>query len=221
MQQVLVIIVTLCIFGCSSHSQNKKIIYDCTIKDTISQEDKFLNVDKYKDELYKNGGITLFENDTILIDVSLNSNSMTKRIKNKKTNIVKAIEYNDITKKITSYLFYYMKDGYPDLGKEYHYDQSGNITKVIDHDDRGHYPLCYKEAEAIVMKKVGKKFEITSISRESKIINNKTMYYWEVVASKIGSYRFSDKKQFWIDAKTGKIIKVAKMRLSTDDYLGD
>jgi hypothetical protein len=220
MKNFLIIFSLIFVFGCSSYSQSKKIIYDCSIEDTINQEEKFINVEKYKNDLYKNGGFTLFENDTLLIDVSLNNNSLTKRTENKKTHIIKAIQYDEISKKIISYEFYYTKGNF-NIGKEYYYDSLGKITKTINNDDPENYTLCYKEAEAIVLKKMGKKYEIYVLVRENKIINNEKIYYWEVITSKIGSFKYADKREFWIHGKTGKIIKILKLRVSTDDYFPD
>jgi hypothetical protein len=217
MKKFLIIISSIFVFGSSSFSQNKKTVYDCFIKDTINQEEKFINIDKNKEGLYKNGGFTLFENDSLLVDVSLNSASLTKRTENKKKHIIKSIHYDEISKKIISYNFYYTKGNF-NIGKEYYYDSSGKITKTINNDDPENYTLCYKEAEAIVLKKMGKKYEIFVLKRENKIINNEKVYYWEVITSKIGSFKNADKREFWIHGKTGKIIKILKLRVSTDDY---
>ena len=211
MKKVLIFICSIFIFGCSSYSQNKKIIFDCTIKDTVTQEEKSINVEKYQKEFnQKGGGIQLTENDTLEVRISFDPSEITKRIFNKKINVIKALNYGYDSKKIISSLFYYTKGNFS-IGKEYHYDLSGNITKVINNDDPENYTLCYKEAEAIVLKKVGNKYEIKALGRESTIINGEKVYYWEVITSKIGSFKNSDKREFWIHGKTGKIIKILKL----------
>ncbi len=217
MKKLLIIICSFFVFGCSSYSQSNNSAYDCKINDTIIQEEKSINIDKYKNDLYKNGGFNLYENYTILVDVSLNSSSLTKRTENKKTHIIKAIQYDEITKLIITSYYYYFKSSALLLGKKYNYDSSGNITKTINNDDPQNYSICYKEAEAIVLKKMGKKYEIFALGRENKLINNEKVYYWEVITSKIGSFKYADKREFWIHGKTGKIIKILKMRVSTDD----
>jgi hypothetical protein len=219
MKNFLIIFSLIFVFGCSSYSQNKKTVYDCTIKDTITQEEKLINTDNYKKELSERGGYKTIDNEAIESEVSLN-NGLFKTILNKKTNVMKFIDYDLTSKKILSYSFYYKKGGF-NIGKEYHYDSSGKITKTINNDDPENYTLCYKEAEAIVLKKMGKKYEIFALKRENKIIDNEKIYYWEVITSKIGSFKYADKREFWIHGKTGKIIKILKLRVSTDDYFPD
>ena len=50
MKKFILIISSIFVFGCSSYSQSKKIVYDCSIKDTINQEEKFINVEKFQKE---------------------------------------------------------------------------------------------------------------------------------------------------------------------------
>lgn len=219
MKKFLIIISSIFVFGCSSYSQNKKTVHNCRIKDSISDVEKYFEVDKYTDELNKERSVKYLLKDSIEISISIYKNDglITKRLLNKNTNIVKKIEYGYDSKKIISCNFYYKKGGFK-IGKEYFYDSSGKITKTINNDDPQNYSICYKEAEAIVMKKVGKKYEIENINRREEIINNKKVYFWSVIATIIGSRKYSDSKNFWLDSKTGKIIKVLKMRVSTNDY---
>jgi hypothetical protein len=219
MKKFLIIFSLIFAFGCSSYSQNKKTIYDCKIKDTIFEVEKYLGEDKYSDELNKEGSIEYLLNDSIEISISIYKNDgiITKRILNKKTNIVKVIDYDNTTKRAISKRYYYEKGKFA-IGKEFSYDTLGKIIKTINNDDPQNYTLCYKEAEAIVMKKVGKKYEIENINRREETINNQKVYLWSVIATIIGSRKYSDSKNFWIDGKTGKIIKILKLRVSTDDY---
>lgn len=218
MKKLLIIICSIFVFGYSSYSQNKTKVYDCVIKDNITSEEKIINVEKYLKEFnQRGGGIEVIKNDTLEIRISFSPNEITKRVFNKKTNVIKGLEYDYDSKKIISYYYYYSKGNF-NIGKEYHYDSLGNMTKTINNDVPENYSICYKEAEAIVLKKMGKKYEIFALGRENKLINNEKVYYWEVITSKIGSFKYADKREFWIHGKTGKIIKILKMRVSTDDY---
>jgi hypothetical protein len=220
MKKLLIIFSSICVFGCSSYSQNKKIVYNCTVIDTISQDEKFINIDNYKKELEEKRSALILENDSIKIQIFLSKtqNKISKHTENKNTNVVKEINYDYSSKKITSFYFYYYKNSVLLIGNEYHYDSLGNVIEVINNDDPENYALCYKEAEAIALKKMGKKYEIQALGRENKMINMEKVYYWEVITSKIGSFKYADKRKFWIHGKTGRIIKISKMYISTDDY---
>ena len=213
MKKFLIIVCSIFIFSCASQSQNNNTIYDCAIKDTITQEDKLINIDKYVNQLEEKRNALILENDSVKAQIFLSKtqNKISKHTENKITNVNKEINYDYLSKKITSHYFYYYKNSVLLIGKEYHYDTSGNITKVINNDDPENYTLCYKEAEAIVLKKMGKKYEIKALGRESTMINNEKVYYWEVITSKIGSFKNSDKRELWIHGKTGKILKILKL----------
>lgn len=218
MKNILLIILT--IFSSLIYSQKNKNLHNCFIKDTISLKESYLGINKYTDELNKEGSVVFTENDTIENSISIYENEglITNRIHNKKTNIVKTINYDLLSKKIISYSFYYKKGSF-NLGKKYIYDQNGKVIKIIDNDEPEHYSLCYKDAEAIVLKKMGKKYEIENITRTTEIINNKKEYLWEIITTIKGSNKYSDKKRFYLDGKTGKILKVTKLQISSSDVL--
>src|SRR5690606_27825523 len=133
--------------------------------------------------------------------------TITNKQTNKQTNIDKMLIYED-GKLIGSY-FQYSK-GSLNIGKETHYDQNGNITKIIDHRQADKYPICYKEALLIVEQKINKRDSITSIRRDEKILKNDTLYYWRVYVKEpdpANGFSLGKSWAYQINAKNGKLIK--------------
>ena len=111
------------------------------------------------------------------------------------------------SKKI-NYTFY---SSGPNIGKEYHFDENGNVIKVIDNDEG--FAICWQQALFIAKKNTGKKAKEWKISKDFDDDKNKK--YWEV-------YYFEDRDRFLvIDAQTGKIVKRGLSGISTDDVIYD
>ena len=210
MKKFLIIFSLIYTFGSTLYSQNK--VEECKIQQNLGLESISIDTAKYK---LSPRSLILKDDNNQYIEI-LKDNKIRYKEENKKNGLVKYKMYY-LSGKILSYEIFYNK-GNLGIGKKYLFDESGSISKVIDNDDPQNYTLCYKEAEAIVLKKMGKKYEIFVLKRENKIINNEKVYYWEVITSKIGSFKNADKREFWIHGKTGKIIKILKLRVSTDDY---
>ena len=99
----------------------------------------------------------------------------------------------------------------PYIGKEYHFDENGNVTKVIDNDEG--FAICWQQALFIAKKNTGKKAKEWKISKDFDDDKNKK--YWEV-------YYFEDRDRFLvIDAQTGEIVKRGLSGISTDDVIYD
>ena len=111
------------------------------------------------------------------------------------------------SKKI-NYTFY---SSGPNIGKEYHFDENGNVIKVIDNDEG--FVICWQQALFIAKKNTGKKAKEWKISKDFDDDKNKK--YWEV-------YYFEDRDRFLvIDAQTGEIVKRGLSGISTDDVIYD
>ena len=111
------------------------------------------------------------------------------------------------SKKI-NYTFY---SSGPNIGKEYHFDENGNVIKVIDNDEG--FVICWQQALFIAKKNTGKKAKEWKISKDFDDDKNKK--YWEV-------YYFEDRTRFLvIDAQTGEIVKRGLSGISTDDVIYD
>ena len=109
------------------------------------------------------------------------------------------------TSKKINYTFYSI--GKP-LGKEYHFDEAGNITKVID-NDKG-FPICWQQALFIAKKNVGKASD-WRINKE----NYKGKNCWEIY------YHKRRDRFLLIDAQSGKIVKKGFSGIATDDVIYD
>ena len=109
------------------------------------------------------------------------------------------------TSKKINYTFYSI--GKP-LGKEYHFDEAGNITKVID-NDKG-FPICWQQALFIAKKNVGKASD-WHINKE----NYKGKNCWEIY------YHKRRDRFLLIDAQSGKILKKGFSGIATDDVIYD
>ena len=109
------------------------------------------------------------------------------------------------TSKKINYTFYSI--GKP-LGKEYHFDEAGNITKVID-NDKG-FPICWQQALFIAKKNVGKASD-WHINKE----NYKGKNCWEIY------YHKRRDRFLLIDAQSGKIVKKGFSGIATDDVIYD
>ncbi|EJF36302.1 peptidase propeptide and YpeB domain protein [Capnocytophaga sp. oral taxon 335 str. F0486] len=118
----------------------------------------------------------------------------------------KSIRYNP-SKKIN--YSYFSLGSY--IGKEYHFDENGNVIKVIDNDEG--FVICWQQALFIAKKNTGKKAKEWKISKDFDDDKNKK--YWEV-------YYFEDRDRFLvIDAQTGEIVKRGLSGISTDDVIYD
>jgi peptidase propeptide and YPEB domain len=121
--------------------------------------------------------------------------------------LTKYIDFNNGKIKLTNFTI--SKSG--NIGKEYHFDENGNVTKVIDNDEG--FAICWQQALFIAKKNTGKKAKEWKISKDFDDDKNKK--YWEV-------YYFEDRDRFLvIDAQTGKIVKRGLSGISTDDVIYD
>ena len=121
--------------------------------------------------------------------------------------LTKYIDFNNGKIKLTNFTI--SKSG--NIGKEYHFDKNGNVTKVIDNDEG--FAICWQQALFIAKKNTGKKAKEWKISKDFDDDKNKK--YWEV-------YYFEDRTRFLvIDAQTGEIVKRGLSGISTDDVIYD
>ena len=101
--------------------------------------------------------------------------------------------------------------------KETHYDEQGNITKVIDYE-KG-YAICWAEAIEIV-KKIAKrdieKYEVTGFNLKHTNLNKFPNVKPEWVISLNGNEEYQRKpyKFYHIDGVTGKFLKTTTATLT-------
>lgn len=121
--------------------------------------------------------------------------------------LTKYIDFTNSKIKLTNFTI--SKSG--NIGKEYHFDENGNVIKVIDNDEG--FAICWQQALFIAKKNTGKKAKEWKISKDFDDDKNKK--YWEV-------YYFEDRTRFLvIDAQTGEIVKRGLSGISTDDVIYD
>lgn len=200
-------ILVICLLACSA---SKKITYDvsdCNIIDKISEDEKTLNIEAYKDILFKKGYYKFIDNDTLTIYLDYGKkDEYWKRHHNKITGIEKIIAYNSKTLRVQNSFFLY-KNGNFNIGNEYYYNEQGQIIKTIDHNQYQKYPICYKDIIKSTIKKAGKKYYFQALERDSIINNDNINYNWKVYfEDSISKYPTLGHKFFRIDAKTNKTI---------------
>lgn len=203
MKTFITILLMILLFACSSNKQLQFNTSDCNFNDKISENEKIINIELYKNQLEKDGYFKIFENDSISDGIDL---EFDRRIYNKKTNIEKRINYNQQTLKAKNSICYYTKGNFF-IGNKYFYNEQGQIIKTIDHNQYRKYPICYKEIIRSTIKKAGIKFYFQGLDRDSIIENNQKTYYWKVYfEDSISKPPTLIHKFFKINAKTGKTI---------------
>ncbi len=197
---------TLLLFACSSIKPNQTNNSDCSFDDKISETEKTININPYKNKLYKDGYFTLIKNDSIKITIVTYSDKWRKYSIDKKSNIEKHILYDTLTLKATNSSSFYNK-GFFNIGNEYIYNSKGEVIKTIDHNQYAKYPICYKEIIKNTEKKAGSKFYFQGLERDSLTNNNIKTYSWKVYfEDSISESPGLRHKFFRIDAKSGKTI---------------
>ncbi|MGG6230359.1 hypothetical protein [Tenacibaculum sp. SDUM215027] len=144
-----------------------------------------------------------------------------ERLYNKQTNkqikIEKWLRYNP-EGYLSRVKFQYL-NGNSNVYKETHYDNQGNITKIIDYE-KG-YNICWAEAIAIV-KKIAKKeiekYEITGFNLSHNNLNEfpNAKPEWQVTLDGNEEYELKDVKVYRIDGVTGKFLRITKITTSYD-----
>jgi hypothetical protein len=211
-------ILVLFLFACSSNNQLQRNTSNCNFNDKISENEKIINIESYKKQLYKEGSFKLIENETIIDNVSNNSNGYNRRIYNKINDVIKLINYDTITNKINYSNFYYNKGNF-NIGNEYIYNEQGQVIQTIDHNQYNKYPICYKEIIKIALKKAGRKYFLHALSRDSITINNELNYAWHIsLSDTISKYPEIISKFYKLNSKTGKILKQGFVTESGEDY---
>ena len=111
------------------------------------------------------------------------------------------------SKKI-NYTFY---SSGPNIGKEYHFDENGNVIKVIDNDEG--FVICWQQALFIAKKYAGRKAFEWMIGKE---IGEDDRNYWEI-------YYRKNKTPYYliIDAQTGEIVRKGLRGGFVDDVIYD
>ena len=181
----------MCLFLMSCKTMSYKPIQtiSCTCNDTILQADKKLPI-PYTES---------FSNDSIRISIS-KTTEYTKHIYFLQTNQKRVIDY-DLQGNIKRTR---LSIPYTPIGREFFFDESGNIKEVINHDEG--WNICAFQALAIAKKRAGNNYykedPLWQLRRE--MYKNK----------KIWKINYKNRRYKWrtlyIDKDTGKILKVER-----------
>ncbi|RLK02501.1 hypothetical protein [Tenacibaculum discolor] len=185
----------------------------------ISKEEMKIKVDKYYNEKNPIGTITVLNNSIVNKRYIRweKKGYITNKQTNKQIKIEKWLRYNP-EGYLSRVKFQYL-NGNSNVYKETHYDNQGNITKVIDYE-KG-YNICWAEAIAIV-KKIAKKeiekYEITGFNLSHNNLNEfpNAKPEWQVTLDGNEEYELKDVKVYRIDGVTGKFLRTTKITTSYD-----
>ncbi len=185
--------------------------YDDSIFNVTKQHSDFSNA--LLVDTVKQGRTTIMDNDTLSISLTKSpSGFIWKKITNKTLNIGCWITYYK-TGEISNIKYVYT-NGHSPLFKESHFDEQGNITKVIDYE-KG-YNICWAEAIEIVKKKERRLIEKYQITEFYAVHNDLNEFpdappVW-VIGLSVGNEDFMEDKRkngtrkYRVDGVTGKIL---------------
>ena len=118
--------------------------------------------------------------------------------------LTKYIDFNNGKIKLTNFTISKSRS----IGKEYHFDENGNVTKVIDNDEG--FAICWQQALFIAKKYAGKDAFEWMIGKDFYKERNA----WEIY------YRKNKTPYFLvIDAQTGEIVRKGLRGGYVNDYI--
>ena len=118
--------------------------------------------------------------------------------------LTKYIDFNNGKIKLTNFTISKSRN----IGKEYHFDENGNVTKVIDNDEG--FAICWQQALFIAKKYAGKDAFEWMIGKDFYKERNA----WEIY------YRKNKTPYFLvIDAQTGEIVRKGLRGGYVNDYI--
>ncbi len=201
-----ILLCSVAIYNCNSQKRFIKNDNLCELDLTLI--DKLEKNPKKYDSLIARDRIVTIANDKLYESSiwKLSNGDYSLKQTNKQTNIGKWGRYYS-NGKLKSIVFKH-EYGYARLNKETHYDINGTITKVIDHRQADKYPICYKEAIAIVKRRMAKRDTIFSLGRDKWVTKTKdTLRTWEVFVREIDKKKEEEKSWVYrVNAVTGEII---------------
>ncbi|MFB9056680.1 hypothetical protein ACFFU9_07985 [Mariniflexile ostreae] len=219
MRYTLIFLLNLFFLSCSS-IPNEYLANDdaCHYTDPIfkiTKEELFLNPNILKQSKDENGDIVLTDNKNYKNLFSVLSGGYIANYQtNKKLGIDKWVLYrkNRTIKRVS---FIYL-NGTKEISQETHYDEKGNITKIIDYE-KG-YKICWKEAIEIVKKIAKKDIEKYEIKGYNLSHNNLNEFpngnpEWQISLDGNEEYEEKDTKIYAIDGVTGKLIRTYKITM--------
>ncbi len=210
--------------GCNTYKSY--LINDdlCNFDDPIfilKEEERSFDVVKYKyfiDSLLIWGGRRVLENNekqNILINVSRRSGAITKTIIDKGNGIFKRISYDSIGR-IRSFTNKYSSDYLQDIIDYY---PDGSVKRFKDYRKADKYPICYKEALAIVARKKRRKDSITRLHKAIYKRGGKKYFVWDVHTKVPKRFGKGQSRYYKVDAQTGKILLIGITRVVPAEFV--
>ena len=192
--KILILILTLFLASCRTMSDKEIQAISCVCNDSITQEDKKLPIPPPEK----------IENDSLKIYVEIQPRNMyLKYIEYLKTNEQKMIDY-DLEGNIKQSYFSVPNEF---IGREFIFDEQGNIKEVINHDEG--WKICAFQVFAIAKKYAGKNYY------HEKLDSPK----WQIRKTKLESkdiwvVHYLNKKykaiSLYINKDTGRVVKKVK-----------
>ena len=189
--KILILILTLFLSSCRVMNNKELQEISCKCNDSITQEDKRLPIPP--PERVKNDSLDVYiikESDT----------SYTKYINYLKTNQRKIIDY-DLEGKIKQTR---LSIPYRPIGREFIFDEQGNIKEVINHDEG--WKICAFQVFAIAKKYAGNNYD-----KEEPLWQ---LYRDKYKGKKAWKINYKNRRFKWrtlyIDKDNGRILKVER-----------
>ena len=187
--KLLILAFTFLFTSCRVMSNKEIQAISCVCNDTITQEDKRLPIPY----------IESFSNDSIEVYIS-KTKGYTKYINYLKTNQRRVIEY-DLEGNIKSSR---LSIPYNPIGREFIFDEQGNVKEVINHDEG--WKICAFQVLAIAKKYAGNNYD-----KEEPLWQ---LYRDKYKGKKAWKINYKNRRFKWrtlyIDKDNGRILKVER-----------
>ena len=189
--KILILILTLFLASCRTMSSKEIQAISCVCNDSITQEDKKLPIPPPEK----------IENDSLKIYVEIQPRNMyLKYIEYLKTNEQKMIYY-DLEGNIKQSYFSVPNEF---IGREFIFDEQGNIKEVINHDEG--WKICAFQVFAIAKKYAGNNYH-----KEEPLWQ---LYRDKYKGKKAWKINYKNRRFKWrtlyIDKDNGRILKVER-----------
>lgn len=190
---------------------NKTCLFDDPIFE-IKKEEMIFDGEKY-DSILSDKGVINTDSDKYIKRIQSKKIWLT----DKKNNLTKKLKYSS-SNHIKQVYFYLRHSSSTNIGKEYHFNENGEIIKTIDYE-KG-YNICWKEAISILNKiarKDIKKYKIDEFILTRVDINEfpnaKPKWRISMEGEIDGEYR---NDRYEIDGVTGDFIRTYKVNVIHD-----
>ncbi len=176
---------------------------------TLKEDERYFDVVKYKSaidsSLNTRGRYVLLDNDKFKTSIRVfPSYWISKKVLDKKNFVRKKIFYDSLGGIRSFYVRY--KNNSDNIGVKIEFNEDSSIKKLKDNRKLENYPICYKEALAIVMRKKRKRDSITGLRKSTFNYRGKKYFVWKVFMKVPKRFGKGKSRYFNLDAQTGKIL---------------